>query len=53
MTHTSSIGYMAPQIMESKLYDLSLNIYILGRILYKMMTEKIPYQGKNEIELVA
>lgn len=37
--------YMAPEIVLRKAYDNSVDIWALGVMIYKMLTDKFPFEG--------
>lgn len=44
--------YMAPEIINKKIYNLKADIYSLGVILYEMMSLKTPYDGEDLSSLI-
>ena len=45
-------GYIAPEYVEGKPADLRADIYSLGVLLYEMLTGVLPYDTKNQSELL-
>jgi serine/threonine protein kinase len=39
--------YMAPEQIEAKPVDVAADVYSLGMLLYKMLTNHLPYEGDN------
>ena len=44
-----TLGYMAPEICESKQYSFGVDIWSLGCLLYKMATLRSPFEGGNPL----
>ena len=40
--------YMAPQILEKKIYSTKCDIWSLGLIFYEMLTGLLPWGGNSE-----
>jgi len=47
-----TIGYFAPEALETGQIDEKTDIYSCGIVLYYMLCGKIPFKGKNEDELL-
>ncbi len=45
-------GYIAPEYVEGKPADLRADIYSLGVLMYEMLTGVLPYDTKNQSELL-
>ena len=49
-THTGTVGYMAPEIMELKegnTFDDKCDLWSIGIIIYELFFGYIPYKGNN------
>jgi serine/threonine protein kinase len=46
-----TLHYMAPEIGEGR-YDMSIDIYALGILLYEMLTGQVPYFGNSPAEVL-
>lgn len=46
------LEYKAPEILEGKLATFAGDVYSLAVIAYQMLTNRLPFQGKNERELL-
>ncbi|GAB5367925.1 hypothetical protein AAMO2058_001273900 [Amorphochlora amoebiformis] len=44
--------YMAPEILECKLYDSAAELWSVGAILYEMVTGKPPFKAPNQAHLL-
>ena len=44
--------YMAPEILGSREYDATVDLWSIGGILYEMVIGKPPYTGQNHIQLL-
>ena len=44
---TGTIRYMAPEVYLGKEYDLKVDVYSLGLIIYNIYTRIIPFEGYN------
>ena len=43
---------MAPEMLRREIYDIKIDIWSLGILLYQLLTNKIPYKSKTIKELV-
>lgn len=41
---------MAPEMIEDRPHDVSLDLWCLGILLYELLHGKAPFSGKNDIE---
>ena len=41
---------MAPEMIENKPHDHTLDIWSLGILLYELVNGTAPYKGRNDIE---
>merc|ERR1719266_1612464 len=41
-------AYMAPEIVRRQAYDKSVDIWALGVMAYKMLTDAFPFVGKGK-----
>ena len=44
--------WMAPEVMKSEPYTLSADVYGYSMILYEMISNQLPFQGLNPMQLV-
>jgi len=44
--------YMAPEMLRREIYDIKIDIWSLGILLYQLLTNQIPYMSKTIKELV-
>lgn len=52
---TSSFGtpnYMAPEFIQGEEYDLPVDVYSFGIILWEMFTEEVPFAGKESHNII-
>lgn len=49
-TFCGTIDYMAPEMIEDKPHDYTLDIWCLGVLLYELLHGHAPFDGKNDIE---
>ncbi|KAK8866523.1 hypothetical protein M9Y10_009487 [Tritrichomonas musculus] len=52
---TSSFGtsnYMAPEFIQGDEYDLPVDVYSYGMILWEMLTEEVPFLGKESAQVI-
>jgi serine/threonine protein kinase len=58
LTNTSAIlgtpAYMAPEVARGETRDAgpAVDIYALGAILYELLTGRVPFPGKNQLEVL-
>jgi serine/threonine protein kinase len=50
--HKGNLAYKAPEIFEEKPVTFASDVYSLAVIAYQMLTEGLPFKGKNEKELL-
>ncbi len=51
-TVLGTLGYVAPEQVTNVLVDSRSDIFSLGVILYELCTNKLPFNGENEIALI-
>ena len=44
-TYCGTFDYVAPEILERKNYDLSVDIWCIGALTYELLLGKMPYEG--------
>ncbi|CAK79754.1 unnamed protein product (macronuclear) [Paramecium tetraurelia] len=49
-TFCGTIDYMAPEMIEDKPHDYTLDVWCLGVLLYELLHGYAPFDGKNDIE---
>ena len=45
--------WMAPELIENGPYNAAVDVYAYGMILYEMLTEKVPWEGQNQMQIFA
>jgi calcium/calmodulin-dependent protein kinase I len=50
-TPVGSVGYFAPEIIQTDSYRLSVDMWSIGCIVYFMLTQKPPFHAKTEKEI--
>ena len=50
-TKVGTINFMAPEILEGKIYNNECDLWSLGVITYKLYFKSYPYMGESEIAL--
>lgn len=43
---------MAPEVMQYKPHNEKADIYSLGMVLYEMVTNQVPFDGLNQMQLL-
>lgn len=38
-------GFVAPELLQDKKYNLSIDVYSLGVLIYLMLTKRLPFQS--------
>lgn len=51
-TKTGTPIYMAPEQIDSQVVTAEADVYSLGMLLYKMLTNRLPYESKNPTMLM-
>lgn len=51
-TVVGTLGFVAPEQVTSINVDQRVDIFSLGVIMYQMLTNKLPFNGENEIALI-
>ncbi len=49
-TFCGTIDYMAPEMIQDKSHDHTLDIWCLGVLLYELLHGKAPFKGRNDME---
>lgn len=47
-TYCGTIGYVAPEILEGKEYNESVDLWGLGVLVCELVTGKIPFESKDK-----
>lgn len=47
-TIAGTLTMMAPEMINGKGYDRSIDVWSLGALLYQILVGKIPFNGKTE-----
>ena len=47
-----TVNYLAPEVITSKKYSVSSDIYSLGIIFYELLTGEVPFSGENSKEVL-
>ena len=47
MTFCGTIEYMAPEMMQNKAYDASVDWFSFGILLFELLCGKNPFKGEN------
>jgi serine/threonine protein kinase len=50
-TIAGTLTIMAPEMINGKKYDCSVDVWSLGTLLYQILVGKIPFSAKNHNEL--
>ena len=48
MTFCGTIEYMAPEMMQNKAYDASVDWFSFGILLFELLCGKNPFKGENQ-----
>ncbi|CEL93526.1 unnamed protein product [Vitrella brassicaformis CCMP3155] len=51
-TMCGTLDYLAPEILRGDSYDLSVDLWCLGILLYEMLTARTPFMSKSQVEMV-
>jgi serine/threonine-protein kinase len=46
-----TLAYMPPEVLRGKQPDVRGDIWALGVVLYEMLTSRLPFNGRNNVEL--
>lgn len=49
-TFCGTIDYIAPEMIENKSHNYSLDLWSLGVLLYELLHGEAPFNGRNELE---
>ncbi|CAD8064623.1 unnamed protein product [Paramecium sonneborni] len=47
-----TIGYIAPEILRNEIYDYKVDIFSVGVIMFMLLTDSSPFDGKNTDEVI-
>ena len=50
-TIAGTLTMMAPEMINGKKYDRSVDVWSLGALLYTILVGNIPFNGKSPLEL--
>ena len=51
--YCGSFAFIAPEVLEGLPYDFKVDVWALGILAYNILTNKLPYQGKNKLNQIS
>lgn len=51
MTYCGTPLYMAPEIINGNKYDMKVDVWALGALLFQLLTGSFPFFGRNMEDL--
>lgn len=51
-TRCGTPGYVAPELLQDKLYDYKVDVFSVGILMYLLITGHPPFEGKDYDEVV-
>ena len=51
-TRCGTPGYVAPELLQDKIYDYKVDVYSVGVLMYILLAGYSPFRGKNYDEIV-